>query len=539
MFDTAEPHVGREPYTVRQGLLSSLPAGHSARRLALAVVAASAAIFLAAAPFAKTPLPPVPAFLPIYQSALVLVEVITAVLLFSQFAILRTQALLVLGSAYLFSAFMAVFHALSFPGLFSQTGLLGAGPQTTAWIYFLWHGGFPLLIIVYALLRDGARDGERVRGSPSVAVLVAIAGAMGAAGALAYLTTAGHDSLPVIMAGDKDASTKVFVAACTWTLSVVAATVLWRRRQYSVLDLWLMVVMCVWIFDVALASVLNGGRYDVGWYAGRVYGLLAASFVLLVLLTENGTLYARLLGAHEGEHAQRLRAEETTVALAAANRELEAFSYSVSHDLRAPLRAVDGFAKMLEEDYSATLDDEGKRLLSVVRANSTKMGQLIDDLLEFARVGRAKLLKANVDVAALVDEVIAEVAEDRRAVFEVAQLPAARGDRGLLKQVWVNLVSNAVKYSGKRDQPRIQIGAKAGGGENIYWVRDNGAGFDMRYAGKLFGVFQRLHGPDEFPGTGVGLAIVQRVIARHGGRAWAEGKVDEGAAFFVSLPAEG
>lgn len=290
---------GAEP----RAFLSTLAPSPRDRWLALAVVIASAAMFLAAAPFAKQPLEPVPAFLPAYQSALVIIEAITAVLLLGQYSILRARALLVLGCAYLFSAVMAVCHALSFPGLFAKAGLLGAGPQTTAWIYFLWHGGFPLFVIGYALLRDDGPPTAPSGGRAWKVPACAIAATFAAAAALTYLATARHEALPAIMSGDRDASTKVLVAVCSWVLSIVAVPILWRGRRHSVLDLWLMVVMVVWIFEVALAAVFNAGRYDVGWYAGRIYGLLAGSFVLGVLLLENGLLYARLVRSHENERA--------------------------------------------------------------------------------------------------------------------------------------------------------------------------------------------------------------------------------------------
>jgi response regulator RpfG family c-di-GMP phosphodiesterase len=230
--------------------------------------------------------------------------VITAVLLLGQYTILRAPALLVLGCAYVFSASMAVLHALSFPGLFAKAGLLGAGPQTTAWIYFLWHAGFPLFVIAYALLRNDVAHAERSsRDRPRRAVSFGVAATLGAAAGMGFLATLGHDALPAIMTGDRDASTKFVIAMCTWLLSVVAVPVLWRGRRHSVLDLWLMVVIAVWIFEVALAAVFNAGRYDVGWYAGRIYGLLAGSFVLGVLLLENGLLYARLVKSHENERA--------------------------------------------------------------------------------------------------------------------------------------------------------------------------------------------------------------------------------------------
>jgi len=233
------------------------------------------------------------------------------------------------------------------------------------------------------------------------------------------------------------------------------------------------------------------------------------------------------------DNTERKRAQQAVQAL---NKELESFSYSVSHDLRAPLRAMDGYAKILEEDHGGRLDGEGRRLLAVVRDSSRHMGQLIDDLLEFARVGKQVPVKQRVDLTALAREVADQMARGTPARVALAPLPAAEADRALIRQVWANLVGNALKYSGKRSDPRIEIGGREEAAENVYWVRDNGAGFDMRYAAKLFGVFQRLHGQDEFPGTGVGLAIVQRVVTRHGGRVWAEGRPDEGACFFFSLP---
>jgi signal transduction histidine kinase len=528
---------GAAPRAAGQGrtLLPTTPAGAREQHLALAVLLLSALVFAAAAPFAKLQLAPVPAFLPAYQTALIVNDVVTAVLLLGQFSILRWRALLALAAGYLFSAGMAVAHALSFPGLFLQSGLLGAGPQTTAWIYFFWHAGFPLFVIAYALM-PGEKRPARVAGDARVAILRCVVLVLVLVAGLTLLTTAGHGALPVIMAGDRDAPAKIVVATACWALSIVALPLLWRRRPHSVLDLWLMVVMFVWVFDVALASVLNAGRFDVGWYAGRIYGLLAASFVLVVLLLENSMLYARLAKAYAGEQRERRRAEQRTAQLDLANQELDAFSYSISHDLRAPLRAVNGYARMLVEDYHDRLDEEGRRLLAVVASSGEHMSRLVDDLLAFSRLSRAPLAAAPVGMRALVEEALAEARGESRARVEIGDLPDAAADRGLLKQVWLNLAGNALKYSAKREAPRIEIGGKVEGAEHVYWVRDNGAGFDMRYAQKLFGVFQRLHRADEFPGTGVGLAIVQRIVARHGGRVWAEGRPGEGACFYFSLP---
>jgi signal transduction histidine kinase len=238
-----------------------------------------------------------------------------------------------------------------------------------------------------------------------------------------------------------------------------------------------------------------------------------------------------IVAKRSAEEIRRLNAE-----LQATNKELESFSYSVSHDLRAPLRAIDGYARMLEEDYRERLDAEGTRLLGVVRDSSRRMGQLIDDLLAFSQLGRQEPARRPVDMTGLVREVVAEHAAINGVALDVATLPAASVDRSLMKQVWLNLVGNALKYSGKHAAPRVEIGGREEGEETVYWVRDNGVGFDMRYAGKLFGVFQRLHRAEEFDGTGVGLAIVQRVVTRHGGRVWAEGKLGEGACFYFALP---
>jgi len=225
--------------------------------------------------------------------------------------------------------------------------------------------------------------------------------------------------------------------------------------------------------------------------------------------------------------------------LEAANKELEGFSYSVSHDLRSPLRAVDGYALILEEDYAASFDDEGRRLLAVVRAEAARMGRLIDDLLAFSRTGRQPLRAAPVDMAALAREALAEMSTQYPATsIEVLELPQAWGDRALLRQVWANLISNALKYSAKNPAPRVEIGGRANPDEVEYWARDNGVGFDPRYADKLFRVFQRLHRPEDFPGTGVGLALVQRIVLRHGGRVWAESEPNEGARIGFALPAK-
>jgi len=225
--------------------------------------------------------------------------------------------------------------------------------------------------------------------------------------------------------------------------------------------------------------------------------------------------------------------------LEAANKDLESFSYSVSHDLRAPLRAIDGYTSILRERCGDKLDEESNRVLGKIIENTQRMETLIKDLLAFSQLGRRPISAAEIDMDALAREVIDELRSapgQRVPQCVLKPLPAGWGDRSLIRQVWLNLLSNAIKFTGAKEAPSIELGGSSEDTRNVYYVKDNGAGFDMRYYDKLFGVFQRLHSAREFPGTGVGLAIVQRVVARHGGRAWAEGKVGEGATFYFALP---
>jgi two-component system sensor histidine kinase/response regulator len=221
-----------------------------------------------------------------------------------------------------------------------------------------------------------------------------------------------------------------------------------------------------------------------------------------------------------------------------ANKEMESFSYSVSHDLRAPIRSLEGYSKILIEDYASTMDAEANRLLQIIRNNARKMDTLINDLLEFSRLGKKEVQKSSVNTEQLVRNIVNEISPvvNNHAKVQLHSLPPANADYTLIKQVWVNLISNGLKYSAKKKEPLIEIGSHSQAAETVYYVKDNGAGFDMQYADKLFGVFQRLHKTTEFEGTGVGLAIVQRIVLKHGGRVWGEGKPQEGATFYFSLP---
>ena len=329
--------------------VSTLAPAHVQHRLVVAVVAVAVALFAAIAPFAKVPLAPVPPFIAGYQGALLVVDVITAALLFSQYAILRTRELAILASGYAFTACVTLAHGLTFPGVFTPSGLLGAGPQTTAWLYMLWHAGFPLFVCAYALT-----DASDAPEALSRGVLGWAAVAVGLAGIAVLVATAGMGWLPTIMAGHKYTPAMLAVVTAVWAVPLVAGVLLWRRRPQSVLDLWLMVVMCVWTLDVALSAVLNAGRYDVGFYAGRLFGLVAAMFVLVVLLVEHGLLYAGLAKAHEAERRR--------------GGELDAMNASLEQRVAARTEELDEARQKLAGIIDSAMDavitvDEGQRII--------------------------------------------------------------------------------------------------------------------------------------------------------------------------------
>jgi signal transduction histidine kinase len=536
---SAERHAG--PRAAHGNHLSTLPADPRHWRLASGAVLVCAALFIATAPFARTPLPEIWAFIPTYQAALIVIDSITAMMLFGQFSFQGARALLALAGGYLFSALLAMLHALSFPGLFADAGLLGAGEQTTAWLYFIWHAGFPAMLLLYGKWKSDPGAGAVAQGGIVRAIALTCLGVLAAALAIAWLVTTGHDALPVLMEGNRDGPAKVLVATATWLVSLTALVYLWRRKPHTLLDIWCMAVACVWMFDTALAAVLNGARFDLGFYAGRVYGLLASSFVLIVLLLEHASLYASLVAAHTREQRERARVEERSAELVIVNKELEAFTYSISHDLRAPLRAIGGYAAMLDEDHAKGLDAEGGRLLNVIRNSARRMEEMMEDLLRFSRMGRQPLQTAATDLRTLFAQCAKALDPStaaRNIRFVVADLGWAQVDATLLRHVAENLLSNAVKYTRGRDPAIVEIGRlqpERPGEPEVYFVRDNGAGFEMKHADRLFGVFQRLHPAKQFEGNGVGLAIVQRIIQRHGGRIWAEAKPGEGATFYFTL----
>jgi hypothetical protein len=271
--------------------------------------------------------------------------------------------------------------------------------------------------------------------------------------------------------------------------------------------------------------------------AGALDYILKPFKLSVILPVLSRALAVRRLRMKNAELEKSVR--ERTAELEAANKELEAFCFSVSHDLRSPLRHIDGFANLLATQHAAQMPEEARSFLAHITTSSKRMGQLIDDLLRLSRLGRQHLSRAPVNLADMVGEVLTDLAREnpgRKVEIVIGDLPGCTGDWSLLKQVFVNLLSNAYKFTREREPARIEVGSREQSGERVYFVRDNGAGFEMERAAKLFGVFQRLHAPEQFEGTGVGLSIVQRIIHRHGGRIWAEAELDKGAAFYFTLP---
>ena len=311
----------------RRLFLSTALPSHREKRLALAVAAIALVAFLAIVPFVRLPLARMPAFIPSYEAALFFIDLITAVLLFDQFFRVRSGGILFLASGYLFDAFIIVAHALSFPGAFAPTGLLGAKEQTTAWLYVFWHGGFSLFMLCYALW--GRREDATGSYWTSLRVKWAMAGSIFAVAALTIIlvliATWGHDLLPVVMQGsDYSLLVKTGISPAVWVLTLLAMVLLWRREQ-RVMDLWLMLVMWIWLFDIALSAVIGSTRFDLGFYAGRIFGLIAASFLLVTLIVEMAQMYASAVGAAAS-------AEQRLAQLERARRPLEVKSVKKATD---------------------------------------------------------------------------------------------------------------------------------------------------------------------------------------------------------------
>nr|WP_259371888.1 response regulator [Caldimonas mangrovi] len=545
----------------------------------------SALIFAGLAPFAKLQLPRIGPFIPVYQSALVVNDLVTAVLLFGQFHILRRRALLVLAGGYLVTAVMAALHMLSFPGLFSPGGLLGAGPQSTAWIYMFWHAAFPLCVMGYAL--GWRRESRAAR--PGLAIAACVAVALVCAGGLAALATAGQQLLPPIMEGNRYTPAMIFVVSSVWVFSVVALALLWRRAPHSVLDLWLMVVMCAWLFDIALAAVLNGGRFDLGFYAGRIYGLLASAFVLGVLLLENGTLYARLAESHERElskNAELLHLNNRLVGMNAvlgeantrlqqASRFKSEFLANMSHELRTPLTAIIGFSELLKDGVAGPVLQKQAHFSRQIYDSGHHLLGLLNEVLDLSKVeaGKMSLDLDGVEPDGFLRACLAtfEGSTERRGMklaFEPLPPGTGHGERiavdpRKLRQLVYNLLSNAIKFAPDGGSVRLVLRHAPPGTPQLHdaqgrptrvlalraavatprgyleiRVSDDGAGMSGDDLGLLFEAYRQVRSGDGYGrvGTGLGLALVSRYAELHGGTVGVASAPGRGTTFAVWIP---
>jgi signal transduction histidine kinase len=527
-----------ESATERRLVLSMQPATRGERRLAVAVVLVSLAIFAAAAPFARTPLVKLPGFIPVYEAALVVCDLITAALLFGQFAILRTNALLLLACGFLFTAFMAAAHALSFPGLFAEGGVIGGGAQSTAWLYMFWHAGFPVGVIGYALL--ARRGAGALAVSAMLAILLSVVAVLVLVAALAALATAGEAALPRIMEGNGYTPAMIFVVASVWSLSVLALLVLLARRPRSLLDLWLMVVMCAWLCDVALSAVLNAGRFDLGFYAGRAYGLAAASFVLVVLLLETVALYARLarsLGSERQERERRLGELRSELIHVSRLSELGQMVSALAHEVNQPLTAIANYLQASQRFAQIGEPEKAQAAMAKAAQSVVRATEIIRRLRDFLRKNESE--KRSEDLRAVIEDSIALAAlgAERPDIETEMRLgpdaTAAVIDKIQIQQVLLNLIRNAVEAMAGSARASLVVATSATPeGMVEISVSDTGPGLPAEVRAKLFHPFVTT----KSGGMGVGLSICRSIVEAHEGRLWVEDAPGGGTVFKFTLP---
>ena len=568
----AEPRAAN-PVGARyeQAFLSTAAAGPGDRRLAWIVVALSTLGFVAALPFAQIGLPEISAFIPAYEAALILISGITAVMLFGQFRGSRSPALLVLAAGYLYDLLLIVPHALSFPDAFAPGGLLGGG-QTTPWLFCFWHGGFPLFVIGYACL--STRENRRERADDGVdAALVGltIVGTVALAAGLTALALNHETLLPALMAGNTHTAALTVTVTVTWLLGVAAILVVWRRRRHSVLDLWLMVMLCAWVFDIALSAIFNHQRFDLGFYAGRAYGLLAASFVLGVLLVETGGLHSRLAAAkalvddyaHGLEERVRERTAELETEVAGRQKaeaqlhqsqKMEALGQltgGLAHDFNNHLGIIIGNLDLLADQTE--LREDQKELVQEALAASFNGAELTRRLLAFARC--QPLRPARIEVNKLVEGITKLLRRTLGERIEIRfnpdpAIPAIVADPSQLETAIANLANNARDAMPKGGRLTITTGVRfldedyaaehvevIPGGYVLIEVNDTGTGMPPDVAARVFEPFFTTKEPGK--GTGLGLSMVFGFLRQSGGHISAYSEPGSGTTFRLYLrPAE-
>jgi len=514
--------------------LASLSPSKAQRRLAVAVVLALlGAFFLAAGPLSTIQLWRIDAFVPAYATAMFVIDSITAVLLFAQFSILRSRALLVIASGYLFTALIVIPWLLTFPGVFTPGGLLGAGLQSTNWLYILWHAGFPTFVMAYALLKDVDPTKGLWQGSAGAAILSSVATTAAVVCAATFLVTAGDVLMPRISLDPVHFSTLwLYVAGSLALWSVLTLIVLWILRR-SVLDLWLMVVICAYAIEIYLVAFPGLARFSGGWYAGRVFGFVSGSLVLFVLLYEITTLYARLLRA---VFAQRREREARLMTG-------DAVSASIAHEIKQPLSGMitNADAGLRWLDRTTPDLDKAKASFKLIISDGHRAGAVIESIRAiFKKDARNRTL---LDINELVGDALALVGDELQKhrvsvqAEQNEQLPRVKGDRVQMQQVLLNLITNAIDSMVAKDGSRVLCVRSEvhGGGGVIVSVADTGTGIGPQELERIFNpLFTTKSG-----GMGMGLSICRSIIEAHDGQLWVAPNKPEGAVFQFMLRADG
>jgi signal transduction histidine kinase len=517
----------------QQFLLASLPPSQRQIRLAVGIVVALLAAFGVTAPFINTQLPSVNATIPALETAILINDLITSVLLLSQFLITRRWALLVLASGYLFTALIVIPHALIFPGAFTPTGLLHAGLQSSAWLYTFWHAGLPLAVIGYVLLRD-ADSATSMSDRSLVAVIgLSFAAVIGLVCGLTWIATAGDWLLPRIFLDNVNADpSRIWqTGAVDLSLTAVALALLWLRRR-SVLDVWLMVMCCTWLLELTMTAVLLNTRFSLGWYAGRIYTLTASIVVLLVLLSDTTALYASL-----ARSVMRQRSDRQARQVA-----MDAMAASIVHEINQPLAAIvtnaDAALHLLTS--AAPNLDEARAALRDIANDGHRMSERIGGIRTmFKKDAHGRLLLGAND---LVREVLTMVDLDLRnqrvsVTTELRNgLPQLLADRGQLHQVFLNLIINAIEAMGSvTDRARvlrIKSDIIQESFDVVVTVEDTGTGFTGEDKDRIFEPFFTT----KSTGTGIGLSICRSIIESHDGNLRASASKPYGTIFQVTLP---
>lgn len=519
--------------SIEQLFLAGLPPSRRqiwvARGIALVLLVA----FGVTAPFASTHLPRVDAFIPILETTILINDVITSALLFSQFYIVRSRALLVLASGYLFTALIVIPHALTFPGVFAPMGLLGAGLQSTVWLYIFWHVASPLTVIVYVLIKDEDSKSIIFPRLVTTAIGSSIALVIAMVGGLIWVVTAGNRFLPVIFLDNvqMDESVRLMFSGLMMTLDVVALALLWRWGR-SVLDLWLMVVSCAWLFETTMAAVLIDARFTLGWYAGRTFGLIATFIVLLVLLSETTAVYAQL-----ARSVVRQRGDRQARQIA-----MDAMAASIAHEINQPLGGMVTNANAgLRWLTSPTPNlDEVRASLKHIVDDGRRVSEVIGGIRSmFKKDAHGRVLLGTNDI---VREVLATVDLDlRNQQVSVSAdlhdgLPQLLADRGQLYQVFLNLIMNAIEAMGpvtnRARELRVTTDIVQQSAEVVVTIEDTGAGIARENKDRIFEPFFTT----KSAGTGIGLTICRSIIELHGGSLRASANEPYGMIFQVTLP---